>query len=386
MKLQLGLGSLLIALAPGCAKTSGGSTFAPIPGVADSVSAEPDALLQAARQSVQGQDWAQAAQLYGQVLRANPDSRQRQEALEGLAQTRRAVGDCSGSNRALTTLLELADAKLDVASRQRLLYERGICYAELLDWERCQQDLEAALVLKHDPGLARRMELHARRGLALFHLNQLDEATREFEAGLALHRALDSEVRERLADPYFLAMSHFYLGAIAHRRFTQITLNLPETRMAKELEQKVQLIEQLQSHYHDAIRVRHVFWVSAAGYQLGAAFERFYDEMMQSPVPPRLSPAQRAVFYSELKKKIRPVLLRAVDVYEKNLAAAKRIGYTTPFVEDTKARLAQLRSYLVSEMSTGPFAPPPLEKREPGSEPSSQVTAQAEFIPTPTPL
>lgn len=336
-------------------------------------------LVKQADRAQEAQDWSGAAALYRRALAAEPSLEEQSLALQGLAKARVNMGDCAGANRALTTLLDAQ--KLDAPTRQRIYADRGSCHAELLEWEQSAKDLQTALQIKHDPGLAKQMELHARAGLALFHTEAFDEAAKEFQAGIALYAALDSEVRERLADPYFLAMSHFYLGAIAHRRFSEITLNLPETRMAQELEQKVQLLEELQSHYHDAIRVRHVFWVSAAGYQLGSAFERFYDEMMQSPVPPRLSPSQRAVFYTELKKKIRPVLLRAVDVYEKNIAAAKRLGYTTPFVDETKARLVQLQHYLVSEMSSGPFAPPPLAK----PKAQSPALAQGELIFSPDP-
>lgn len=380
------LATLLLFSVVGCAGP--GPRKAPLRAPDPALKTDPQTLLNQAQERFRGQQWSSAARLYSQSLRAELNEEQRVRALEGLAQSRRAMGDCAGSNRALTTLLDQDAQALDAQTRQRLHYERGICHAELLDWEQSAMELERALDTKHDPGLARLMELHARRGLALFQQDKFDEAQKEFNAGIGLYASLDSEVRERLADPYFLAMAHFYLGAIAHRRFTAITLNLPESRMAKELEEKVQLIETLQSHYHDAIRVRHVFWVSAAGYQLGSAFEQFYDEMMQSPVPPRLSPAQRAVFYTELKKKIRPILLRAVDVYEKNLAAAKRLGYSTPFVQDTEARLAQLQHYLVSEMSSGPFAPPPLAQnaqRQEGGEGPAELQ-EAAFIPEPTPL
>lgn len=375
------MGALLFGCAPKTTPTTRS------PALAQGASTQdPSALLHAGQAALASKDWSGAARAFALVLQAGPNAKQRAEALEGLALSRRALGDCAGANRALTTLMGLETPKSSDARRQSNLYDRGICYAELQAWTRCSQDLQAALAIDHDPGLARRMELHARAGLALFQLERFDDAQKELEAGLSYYDSVDSEVRERLADPYFVAMSHFYLGAIAHRRFSEISLNLPKSRMARELEQKAQLIGKLQGHYHDAIRVRHVFWVSAAGYQLGSAFASFYDEMMQSPVPPELSPTQRAIFYTELKKKIRPVLLRAVDVYEKNLTAAKKLGYSTPFVEETRARLAHLQHYLVSDMATGPFAPPPLAKNLAAQAQVGESAAEPLFVFTPTPL
>lgn len=382
----LGISAIAVALHVGCAGSRPTSAVAPSQSAQNLGAVAPGEWIQRGDASQEAQDWSGAASFYRRALAAEPNLGEQSLALQGLAKARVKMGDCGGANRAMTTLLRLETLKLDAETLQRVYAERGICSAELLQWEQSANDLEKALQIKHDPGLAKQMELHARAGLALFHTEAFDAATKEFQAGIALYSALDSELRERLADPYFLAMSHFYLGAIAHRRFSDITLNLPEDNMAKELEQKVQLLEELQTHYHDSIRVRHVFWVSAAGYQLGSAFERFYDEMMQSPVPPRLSPSQRAVFYTELKKKIRPVLLRAVDVYEKNIAAAKRLGYSTPFVEETKARLVQLQHYLVSEMSSGPFAPPPLARRPKGAPAKDAGQSALVFSPEPTGL
>lgn len=382
----LGISALAFTLQTSCAGQRRSGTQSPSPSGETAVLETAPILLERGDKALESQAWSPAATAYRKVLAAKPNQARQGRALQGLAKARVKMGDCAGANRALTTLLRLNAQSLDDASLQRVYSDRGICSAELLQWEQSAKDLQMALQIKHDPGLAKQMELHARAGLALFHSEAFEDARKEFQSGIALYAALDSEVRERLADPYFLAMSHFYLGAIAHRRFFDITLNLPESRMAKELEQKVQLLEELQSHYHDSIRVRHVFWVSAAGYQLGSAFERFYDEMMQSPVPPRLSPSQRAVFYTELKKKIRPVLLRAVDVYEKNIAAAKRLGYSTPFVDETKARLAQLQHYLVSEMSSGPFAPPPLDKRARSRRASGGEQGDLVFSPEPTGL
>lgn len=379
----LGISALALALQTGCVDSRQAKTRAPGLPSSQSPALAAKALIARGDKALESQSWSVAATEYRKALGAKPSANEQVSALLGLAKARVKLGDCAGANRALTTLLRLEDKALDDATLQRVYSDRGSCSAELAQWEQSAKDLQQALQIKHDPGLAKQMELHARAGLALFHTEDFEAAKKEFQAGIALYAALDSEVRERLADPYFLAMSHFYLGAIAHRRFFEITLNLPEARMAKELEQKVQLLEELQSHYHDSIRIRHVFWVSAAGYQLGSAFERFYDEMMQSPVPPRLSPSQRAVFYTELKKKIRPVLLRAVDVYEKNIAAAKRLGYSTPFVKETKARLTQLQHYLVSEMSSGPFAPPPLARQD--HEASSVAAEQSELIFSPDP-
>ena len=118
--------------------------------------------------------------------------------------------------------------------------------------------------------------------------------------------------------------------------------------MARDFQRKLERLTQAQEAYNDTIRTRHVYWVSAAGYQLGALFEEFYDALMYAPVPTWLDDAQRQTYYESLKVQLRPVVNKAIWVYEKNLETAVRLGYDNRFVEATEQQLARVQGVLLS--------------------------------------
>jgi len=119
--------------------------------------------------------------------------------------------------------------------------------------------------------------------------------------------------------------------------------------MAKAFKRKLELLDQAQDAYNHTIEARHMFWVSASGYQLGSLFAEFYDAIMIAPVPEYLDDRQRTIYYEELKKQLRPVIDKAVWVFEKNLETARRLGYESDFVDATEEKLGHLQSVLLSD-------------------------------------
>lgn len=117
--------------------------------------------------------------------------------------------------------------------------------------------------------------------------------------------------------------------------------------MADDFAAKLALLETTQDAYREVIRARHVFWVSAAGYQLGVMFEEFYDALMYAPIPRWLNETQRRAYYEELKLQLRPVVNKAIWVLETNLETAARLGYDNVFIEETERTLARLQGVLL---------------------------------------
>ena len=147
-------------------------------------------------------------------------------------------------------------------------------------------------------------------------------------------------------------MARFYRAAIWHRRFREVPIRLPEKQMTDDFARKFALLEKAQEAYNHTIKAKHMFWVSAAGFQLGSLFEEFYDAMMHAPVPDWLDDKQRQVYYEELKNQLRPVVNKAIWVFEKNLATARRLGYESAFTAQTEAKLGELQAILLAGDTT----------------------------------
>jgi len=294
---------------------------------------------------------ARAVALFSRALGAAADSEADGavvgRAYLGLARAHERQGDCSGAIRAYAGYA----AQLGPTDQSREVHmRRGACEAELERWERSALSYAAADALAQAEGAlpSVRVEILARRGFALFQLEQFDEAVVALDEADAVYEAAMADDTERFDTYYFVGMARFYRAAVWHRRFRSLEIRPGQREMAADFERKLELLTQAQDAYNHTIRAKHVFWVSASGYQLGSLFEEFYDALMYAPVPEWLTDAQRVTYYEELKKQLRPVVNKAIWVFEKNLETARRLGYENPFIEKTEAQLARLQGVLLA--------------------------------------
>lgn len=361
---------------------------------------DPAQVLTRAEEALAAQQSARAVALFGRYLArahdvsAPPDVAQ---AYLGLARAHEQLHDCGAAVRAYDDYLaRFGDDPVDGVSA---FARRGACEAELGQWERSAASFRRVSAAPDQlPSVY--VEALAREGLALFHLERFEDADRVLaRADEVFERARQSE-SERFGEYYFVGMARFYRAAILHRRFREVRIELPEKAMEEAFQRKLEVLMEAQDAYNHTIAAKHMFWVSAAGYQLGHMFGEFYDDMMHAPVPTWLDERQRAIYYEELGKQLRPVIEKAVWVFDKNLEAARRLGYQSPFVERTQAKLGHLQAVLLSdEASLGRPNPRLIRESVEDIAPPDETSGAAEdtslagtaadrklFVPLPTPL
>jgi tetratricopeptide (TPR) repeat protein len=272
---------------------------------------------------------------------------------------------------------------------------RGACEAELGMWEASAASYARAQEADNLLPSAR-VEALARRGYALFMLGRFEDADGVLAAADRVFERAQTEGSERFGTYYFVGMARFYRAAILHRRFRGVEIKLPEQVMKQGYLERLDLLGRAQEAYNHTIRAKHMFWVSAAGYQLGSLFEEFYDAMMHAPVPSWLDARQRKIYYEELKKQLRPAVNKAVWVFEKNLETARRLGYERPFIGRTEVKLSALQAVLLAGDETwgrphprlvpealAELAPP---EDGPGTRDELDAMNRKLFVPTPTTL
>lgn len=358
--LRAGTLGICVALASGgvaCAgraapqKTSAPSGAAAVVGSpADGLVAEDAAALVVQGETALGQERAaEAVALFGRALaRGGLDDDGSRAAYIGLAHAHEQLRDCAAAVRAFDAYTERFPAASDAAVVDA---QRGACLAELGQWEASAASF--ARVATADGQLpSTRIEALARQGYALFHLDRFDDADAVLARADEVFERAEREQSERFGTYYFVGMARFYRGAILHRRFREVEIVLPENVMAERFKKKLELLTQAQERYNHAIRAKHMFWVSAAGFQLGHLFSELYDALMHAPVPDYLDAKGRRIYYEELEKQLRPVVDKAVWVLEKNLETARRLGYESDFIARTEEKLAHLQSVLHSTEAT----------------------------------
>lgn len=353
--------------------------------------------LEEAEQALLAGALARAVALFGRALAnegASPGELER--AYLGLAAAHERLGDCGAAVLAYETFLRRvprSERKVVVLARQ------GACEAELERWERSAATFGA---ITREPGQLPSVlvEAYARQGYALFNAERWEDAEAALAKADEVYLASVAAETERFASHYFVGMARFYRAAILHVRFRATKIELPEKAMEVAFKRKLELLNEAQEAYNYTVRAKHMFWVSAAGFQLGHLFSELYDDLMYAPVPEWLGPRQREIYYRELKKQLQPVFQKAVWVFEKNLETARRFGYESPFIEQTQAKLAHIQAALHSDDADLGRPHPRLTatEEEGGGQGASgeRWTANADaaaapaerdlFVPPPTPL
>lgn len=336
---------------------------------------------------------ARAVALFAAYLASEHDPVGARQAYPGLARAHEQLGDYAAAIRAYDEYLGrfAADAPGD------LYAARGACHAELAQWQASAEDFAAASARATLPSA--QVEALTRQGYALFQLGDFDLADPPLKRADEIFLAAQDAHSERFTTFYFVGMARFYRAAIHHRHFREIAIRLPEKVMAADFARKFAALEQAQDGYNYTIKARHMFWVSAAGYQLGSLFEEFYDAMMYAPVPEWLDEAQRQTYYEELKNQLRPVVNKAIWVFEKNLETARKLGYDSEFVARTETKLSELQAVLLAGDTTlgrphprlAPEARPDWNPGETSTiaDPQSPELSPVDrklFVPDPTPL
>lgn len=231
---------------------------------------------------------------------------------------------------------------------QDALLQIGACYRTLERWDKLIEVANEVLKPHYD-GLrpVERIEAIALRGFARQKKRDLALAERDYKQALAIYKKNLASLA--LKKSHHVSLAQFQIAEIYRELFHSIRFQLPVERMERDLEDKSNFFLKSQSGYLKALRLRHPDFATISGYRLGALYEDFYDDMMAAEIPGELSREQVDEYYGELKAKIRPLLVRAIDVYERNLRLGQRIGRADDWVTKTEASLARLKDVLRQE-------------------------------------
>lgn len=226
-------------------------------------------------------------------------------------------------------------------------YRLAQAHEELGNFEEVVE-LMTVILLRPELTTFDRIEAHVRRSKALMETGSLDEAADGFRSVLNINE--DAPADQRLQpNSHYLVQAYFGIGEVYHRKVLQIPLVLPPERMGADLQEKADLFMRSQSHYIKALSFHHPQWSMAAGYMIGKLYEDFYADIFQSEIPDDLTQEHIALYFDELRKTLRPLMERAIQVYEKNLSLSRRLPTAqddNPWVISTNQQLDRLKLYL----------------------------------------
>jgi tetratricopeptide (TPR) repeat protein len=231
----------------------------------------------------------------------------------------------------------------------------------------------SALAARHDIPESERLSAQVDLGVCQVELDEY--ALGEHTLREALRAYQRDQMAERMPDEV-AGKAEFFLGEIYRIYFSAVKLD-PRSRdvdeLGKDLEQKAEELLSAQGHYLRTIRIGNPHWATAAGYRIGSLYEELYQAMVEAPVPGDLSREQAEIYVEELKKRIRILVTKAINIYDQTLAAASRIGEDNSFVAQTHESLEHMKSILLQS-----DVDPSGGHETPAGHPPSPVSAQAE--------
>lgn len=300
-------------------------------------------LFAAATSFYAAEEYAQAARYFGRICDFHPQSKHRRAALynAGLA-----LEKVKAFDEAWVRFSVLADPKgsgdaLDAAFRV------AECDYHL---ERYHDAIEVLRVIgaRTDLGADKRIEARVQQGICELEQGNKEAAESTLRGVLSYWSGLPDK---DLVDDYFPGQAQFFLGEIFRLHYESVQLDGSKSteKLAEDLEYKSELLLSAQGHYLRAIRIGNGYWATASGNRIGGLYESMYEHMVNAPAPTELSAAEQDVYRSELRKKIRVLISKAITVYERTLEAAERIGASSPFVQQTRESLAHMKQLLLAE-------------------------------------
>jgi tetratricopeptide (TPR) repeat protein len=254
------------------------------------------------------------------------------------------------------------------------------CYESLHDWERAAEAF-AAVLRRGDLSDGDRIEASVRHGMSLLELGRLDAAEMALRA--VLRPARGRGPRPLLPTNHLLAQAQFGMARIEHARFTTTPIRLPQHLMEQDIQEKARTFLRAQAAYLRAMGFRDRYWSSAAGLRIGLLYEDFYDDLMEAPVPAELNEEEVTVYFEELRKTIRPLVERAIYVYERNIRLAEGLGDGNQVLVETQERLDRLHEFIGEAKPDE--QPPPGEPASEATEPAASPATPSAFEPPGTP-
>ncbi|NVJ28463.1 MULTISPECIES: tetratricopeptide repeat protein [Myxococcus] len=305
-------------------------------------------------------DFKQAARYFGRLVDFHPNSQHRRASLYNAGLAHQRLKEWEEAGHRFSELADPArgqgdalDASFRVAETQYHLerYDEAIA---VLTTVAEREDLPAN----------RRIEARVQQGVCELEAGRTDAAEATLRKAISSYEALADKDE---VDDYFPAQAHFFMGELYRLHYENVKLDPAKgaDKLAEDLNYKAELLLSAQGHYLRSIRVGNGYWATAAGAQIGAMYEDLYAQMVSSPAPSELNAEEAVVYRQELRKKIRVLLTKSINIYERTLETAERIGSQSAFVDRTRESLAKVKALLLADAEGEPAPAPPASEQEP---------------------
>ena len=289
-------------------------------------------------------DFKQAARYFGRLVDFHPQSKHRRAALYNAGLSHQRLKEWED---AYHRFVELADPEKGQDDGLDAVFRVAETQYHLERFDEAAAML-AKVAERKDISISRRQEARVQQGICELEAGRSEQAEATLRKALSEYEALEDKDD---VDDYFPAQAHFFVGEIYRLHYEAVKLDPARgtDKLAEDLNYKAELLLSAQGHYLRSIRVGNGYWATASGAQIGMMYENLYEQMVNSPAPPELNAEEAQVYRQELRKKIRVLLTKSINIYERTLEAAERIGSQNNFVDRTRESLRKVKELLLAD-------------------------------------
>jgi tetratricopeptide (TPR) repeat protein len=306
-------------------------------------------LFRQANEAAKAKETERAIALYRRIVVEFPESKYAPISLFNIAAILDGRGDYPATLQALRELV-----KTYPAARESI---DGHLYISALQSD--HEEWPAALVTldeilqRTNLTYADRIEVFARKGYILIHQHRYPEAEVSLDAAVAEWRRAP-----HIEDPYYIAMATYYRGEVAHQKFLESPVRLPDDVLVADLEQKRVLAVQAYDKWKESLGFHQAYWATASGYQMSQIFVELWRLTVTAPFPARINPATRDKYVVEVHDRVKEHLAKALEGHRMNVELAKAYGVETTWSRGSAQQAVQIVD-LIAKDTGGSYLMPP---------------------------
>ncbi len=189
------------------------------------------------------------------------------------------------------------------------------------------------------------IEISIRYQVALFNLGYYDDSEFVFLKAIQTYKQNKNRfVTLSLKQRYFLSMGNFYNGEVNRIKFENIKITGDVKGMGKILDEKADILLSAQNYYINSIDFKDKYWATASGYKIGEMYEKYYEQIMNTELPAKLTFEEETIYKEELQKRIQILLKKAINIFEENIKMSERVSEKNIWVEKTLEKLKEVKA------------------------------------------
>lgn len=291
---------------------------------------------------------AEALDYFKALVERYPNSPQSSDAAYNAGLIFHRNGEYEDAIKMYTFTVEIGQSEMDVLdARFRIL----ACQFELKLW---QESLELVDTIENEAGPLvpdDRIELSVRRGVALYHLDNIEKSKALLEPAFQ-----DYQIGVRRGDvvnEYPGAMAAYYLAMLERKRFDETKLKLgDEGEMLDLMGKKALALQAAQSWFLKSIEQDNTTWATASGHQIGRLYHDFYTDIQQVPIPVEFIgiEEEEQMYRCMLIDKVEVLLKKAMRIYARTIEMGQRLRVKNRWIEQTQADLSEVESMYLEDL------------------------------------